>query len=35
MTVLIVTHDPNIGGRAEREIRMVDGRIVSGSRGQA
>jgi putative ABC transport system ATP-binding protein len=35
MTVLIVTHDPHIGGRASRAIRMVDGRIVSDSRGQA
>jgi putative ABC transport system ATP-binding protein len=35
MTVLIVTHDPHIGGRAARAIRMVDGRIVSDRKGQA
>ena len=35
MTVLIVTHDPHIGGRAARAIRMVDGRIVSDLKGQA
>ena len=35
MTVIIVTHDPNIGSRAVRAIRMVDGRIVSDSQGQA
>jgi putative ABC transport system ATP-binding protein len=29
MTVLIVTHDPQIGKRAHRSIRMVDGRIVT------
>ena len=29
MTVLIVTHDPQIGKRAHRSIRMVDGRISS------
>ena len=29
MTVLIVTHDPQIGERAKRSIRLVDGRIVS------
>ena len=34
MTVIIVTHDPNIGSRAVRAIRMVDGRIVSDSQGQ-
>ena len=25
--LLVVTHDPDIGGRARRRIRMVDGRI--------
>ncbi len=35
MTVLIVTHDPHIGGRAARAIRMVDGRIVADSREPA
>ena len=27
-TVLLVTHDPEIGGRAQRTLRMVDGAIV-------
>ncbi len=28
-TVLLVTHDPEIGGRARRQLRMVDGAVVS------
>jgi putative ABC transport system ATP-binding protein len=28
-TVLLVTHDPEIGGRAQRRLRMVDGAVVS------
>ena len=28
-TVLLVTHDPEIGGRAHRRLRMVDGAVVS------
>ena len=28
-TVVLVTHDPEIGGRARRTLRMVDGAIVS------
>jgi putative ABC transport system ATP-binding protein len=35
MTVLIVTHDPQIGKRAHRSIRMVDGRIVDDRERQA
>jgi putative ABC transport system ATP-binding protein len=35
MTVLIVTHDPQIGQRAHRSIRMVDGRIVDDRERQA
>jgi putative ABC transport system ATP-binding protein len=31
-TVLLVTHDPEIGGRAHRRLRMVDGEIVSDQR---
>jgi len=31
-TLLVVTHDPEIGGRAKRTLRMVDGRIVSDAR---
>jgi putative ABC transport system ATP-binding protein len=29
ITLLVVTHDNNIGGRAKRHIRMVDGAITS------
>jgi len=28
-TLLLVTHDPEIGGRAQRRLRMVDGAVVS------
>ena len=28
VTLVLVTHDPAVGGRAERLIRMRDGRIV-------
>lgn len=31
-TVLLVTHDPEIGGRAHRRLRMVDGAVVSDER---
>ena len=31
-TVLLVTHDPEIGGRARRRLRMVDGAIVADER---
>lgn len=31
--VLIVTHDPNLGGRAGRRISMFDGRISGDERG--
>ena len=33
MTVVLVTHDPELGERARRRIQMVDGRIVSDSGG--
>lgn len=33
VTLLIVTHDAAIGGRAGRRIRMVDGRIVEDASG--
>ncbi len=29
LTFLLVTHDPEIGGRARRVVRLVDGRVVS------
>ena len=29
ITLIVVTHDPEIGGRARRQLKMVDGRIVS------
>ena len=29
MTVIIVTHDPEVGERAQRQIRMIDGRIMT------
>ncbi|PLY13817.1 MAG: macrolide ABC transporter ATP-binding protein [Sedimenticola sp.] len=32
ITLLIVTHDPEIGGRAPRRIRMVDGAITEDTR---
>ena len=28
ITLLLVTHDPELGGQTQRQIRMVDGRIV-------
>ena len=35
LTVIVVTHDPDIGSRARHRIRLVDGRIVSEERAQA
>lgn len=32
IALLVVTHDPELGARARRQIRMVDGRIVSDDR---
>ena len=31
LTLVVVTHDPEIGERARRVIRLVDGRIVDGA----
>lgn len=35
MTVLMVTHDPELGDRARRRIQMVDGQIASDEGDQA
>jgi putative ABC transport system ATP-binding protein len=32
LTLIMVTHDPELGGLAHRRIRMVDGRVVSDSK---
>ena len=32
-TVVIVTHDPEIGARSHRRLRMLDGAVVSDERG--
>jgi len=31
VTLILVTHDPLLGGRAARQIHMVDGQIVSNN----
>ena len=31
LTLIVVTHDPELGGRAHRKIRMADGKIVEDS----
>ena len=33
LTLIVVTHDREIGQRAKRRIRVVDGRIASDSAG--
>ena len=33
ITLLVVTHDANLGARARRRIRMLDGRIAADERG--
>ena len=30
ITLIVVTHDPEIGRRAQRQLRMMDGRLVDG-----
>jgi putative ABC transport system ATP-binding protein len=30
LTLIVVTHDPEIGARAGRRVRLVDGRMVDG-----
>ncbi len=33
ITLIVVTHDPDIGGRTRRQVRMVDGRITDDIAG--
>jgi putative ABC transport system ATP-binding protein len=33
ITLIVVTHDPEIGGRARRRIRLADGEMVADGRG--
>jgi putative ABC transport system ATP-binding protein len=35
ITLIVVTHDPSIGGRARRRIRLSDGAVVSDETGPA
>jgi putative ABC transport system ATP-binding protein len=35
VAVLLVTHDPELGGRARRQVRMTDGRIQSDTGARA
>ena len=35
ITLLIVTHDPEIGRRAHRRLRMADGALVADEPGTA
>ena len=35
VTLVVVTHDPALGGRAARQLHMVDGQLVSDSRAKA
>ena len=32
LTVIVVSHDPNISGRARRVIHLLDGRVVGDER---
>jgi putative ABC transport system ATP-binding protein len=34
LTLIVVTHDPNIGQRARRQVRLKDGLVVSDAPGQ-
>jgi putative ABC transport system ATP-binding protein len=34
VALILVTHDPNLGQRATRQLQMVDGRIIADSRSQ-
>lgn len=33
ITLIVVTHDPNIGSRARRRIRLEDGKVISDENG--
>jgi len=33
ITLIVVTHDPSVGGRASRRIQLADGRVVSDDGG--
>ncbi len=35
LALLVVTHDPRLGERAAREIKMVDGRVSADARDEA
>ena len=35
VTLIVVTHDPAIGGRATRQVRMVDGQITGENKSSA
>jgi len=35
LALIVVTHDPDLGGRARRRIRMVDGRIAADGEAEA
>ena len=35
VTLIVVTHDPELGGRAHRRLKMLDGRIEQDLRGAA
>jgi putative ABC transport system ATP-binding protein len=34
ITLVVVTHDPELGRRAQRQLNMIDGRIVTDQRNQ-
>jgi len=34
LTLVVVTHDPQVGRRADRVFRMLDGRIIERVRGE-
>jgi putative ABC transport system ATP-binding protein len=35
LTLIVVTHDPEIGGRARRRLRLADGALVADEKGTA